>query len=625
MNLVLRLKMMIVLFVGCSLVAGTTLAMGQTATPALANGCGNKNAFLVNLHRSNVTIFATPQASTEFCNGEWNVFGTCCETSSLKEYAKRDMGNIGGFLDRMESENKHLREAVVLLIDVLASVSDQIQKSAITNVSTTILDSIKQSVPSWKIKMQEYLGFMRDIERKFKHVQTKCAIEMNSLRSSSICTTCSGRSELFFFKGKILIDQPTCHLFVDKCYDAWTMLIQIMNGMKRGRDIVDKLRPIRPYLQFGYKAPALEKIQNWIEETLLAKSVRECHRRGDRCSDRTEKVICENVLNLNKATFLEDTVGLLLEAKSSDKSKEFKNFVTTRKKYRAKKEKQRDRKEQKASHDRKVSNQDERSTEANRGKQGKAVRGESAWTVESARPNIQADNKEKSATTSDSGRTVVQNNKQNKPQSDERKDTKNRVRSDLPPKSPSVSRTPSSAQLPTRAATTPKPPVNNSIRKLLSTNLPLLPAYLSEFGYQTTLSPLSNDTISNQMQTRNDSIAGVNSSNLSSGSNASENSNLTNSSQNNQTNSTSTPENPLHQTNATGWNQLGNDWQAPQQKTNDSQPTLTAAPVQQVLTVIPFAESGQYLSDTTVVCTFNRDSAEFKDKELMDPKVQFLL
>lgn len=68
-----------------------------------------------------------------------------------------------------------------------------------------------------------------------------CAKEMMRLRSGSVCTTCSGRNNVFFSNGKPLIPEPTCKSAVNACFNSFMILARMSELAAKTSDYLKAL------------------------------------------------------------------------------------------------------------------------------------------------------------------------------------------------------------------------------------------------------------------------------------------------------------------------------------------------------------------------------------------------
>ena len=58
-----------------------------------------------------------------------------------------------------------------------------------------------------------------------------CWRDMSRVRSNSLCSICSGRSEVFFSKDRAVIKGETCHRLMDSCHRFFLVVIHLVSGI----------------------------------------------------------------------------------------------------------------------------------------------------------------------------------------------------------------------------------------------------------------------------------------------------------------------------------------------------------------------------------------------------------
>ena len=173
--------------------------------------CLKKNLFLLGMQLrapANVTILPSVQRivgneSFPHCQAEWDRHGTCCDSA--------DLLNLNAY------ENKTIRHNMQQLATSVANFV------AFVNASDKV---------AYK---EETLLTLKN----FSQNSEDCWTYITRVRSSALCSICSGRSEIFFTesKDKILIDSDTCRIAISKCEDFFTSLAFLS---KRLPKVVDK-------------------------------------------------------------------------------------------------------------------------------------------------------------------------------------------------------------------------------------------------------------------------------------------------------------------------------------------------------------------------------------------------
>ena len=145
----------------------------------------------------------------------------------------------------------------------------------------------------------------------------RCTEKNLALRNSAVCSICSGRNHMFLKAQKLLVSIETCGDFVNTCFDAWTMLIQIMNGMKKARAIAEKIRQVKTDFSFPYKGEFISAINIWLKVTRLESFIKECKGAPANCSAQGKVVVCDSILNVKQPTFVEKNVAIFLKGREN--------------------------------------------------------------------------------------------------------------------------------------------------------------------------------------------------------------------------------------------------------------------------------------------------------------------
>ena len=197
-----------------------------------------------------------------------------------------------------------------------------------------VTEALKQQLPVLTAQTAGIVKTFGQVEQSFPQKHASCAQEMVKLRSSAVCTVCSGRGSAALDKGKLRVSEDTCSEFIQTCFDSWTMLIQIMNGMKRGKEIAEKLQVTHPSLGFPYRVQFVDAMAAWLQATGLERHLAQCDG-AQACPTAAKSGICGAVLNVEQATFLEDALELILKGRKSASPAELQGFDNIKTRFRA--------------------------------------------------------------------------------------------------------------------------------------------------------------------------------------------------------------------------------------------------------------------------------------------------
>lgn len=224
----LLLAISLVLYTNCSAKSASKLAL-----------CKNKNPFLQEfnntdvLHPFKVWVFDSPiKRNFEHCKSEWDPNGSCCDQDQLVIYSMADSLLIEEYSKHFQSFSNYIVKAVTSAFKVTTPITQ-------TPDFQALLARSKAST------------FDKDTD--------ECWNFMKSLRGSSLCSTCSGRAENFFKKGKILISPETCKTAIDKCEKFFRAVPQLLKDAESIQKVVATLAD-KDAKTYAAKASELAKI-----------------------------------------------------------------------------------------------------------------------------------------------------------------------------------------------------------------------------------------------------------------------------------------------------------------------------------------------------------------------------
>ena len=299
--------------------------------------CEQKNSFLRGFKQSGaVQIHDAPVFGSHRCGNEWRQYGTCCEESSMINYVNQDTGHIKNYLDRLIMDVSYIKESLQLFIKTLDFIVEKVgQRTDFTNRprrNQMLLNSVRQ-IDASRGELHQVYQDMDAADDRMRVRQRGCALKINQLRSQSVCSYCSGRSEIYFLNSKAVISEETCSDFINSCFDAWTMLIQIMNGMKKIGELSRDIRRIAGRIKFPIQNQAMENLINWDRSTRLTELVSGCGGSVHGCSQTNKELLCNHLLNLRKPSYLQDTADYLSSLKKDDYINDMQTLRNDREKF----------------------------------------------------------------------------------------------------------------------------------------------------------------------------------------------------------------------------------------------------------------------------------------------------
>ncbi len=303
---------------------------------ARSQECLSKNPFLPKLQARGVGIFLNPRFGDGHCSLEWPVHGTCCEVGSLSRYVERDAGNIGLFLNHMVKEIKLAAYSLVLFVNTVANYDNydmdsiyKLKNGGIARMGIADfkqkaqeLTELKNNIGPFISELKKIVQYLVKTTANFETVQGSCATRMNAIRSASVCSTCSGRSQIYFLFKKALISMETCTGFVIECFDSWLMLAKITTGLDEAREKIEHVRKFNPSINFAYKGQTITKMIEWMNRMQLKNHLMACKFNPTGCRYETKKQLCENMLTLEESTYLENTLEFLVNSRPNAQAEE---------------------------------------------------------------------------------------------------------------------------------------------------------------------------------------------------------------------------------------------------------------------------------------------------------------
>lgn len=279
------------------------LASGLLPSVAASTLCLNKNPFMSHLKSKGVVLYSTALSSpTQTCSKEWLPHKTCCEHASLKAYAQQETTALGVIVQRVRTE---LQLATTQLVDAQVEI---------TNIRGTLN---KMSITAG-IHDNSITNFRNDVQHlinpnpKLSLNQESCLNKTAALRTNSLCSICSGRSENFFSQGKALMSIVDCKDTIDVCRIPWKFMIRLVESMATAENIMTKIKAEFPDIPLTIDMQNVRKLEDWLDAHRIRQELNDCQTgQGKSCPFSSAKAICENLLSLQKPTFFETAVNAI--------------------------------------------------------------------------------------------------------------------------------------------------------------------------------------------------------------------------------------------------------------------------------------------------------------------------
>lgn len=268
------------------------------ANTAQATICSNKlNPFIKNLVSGGVELLKLPKKIPNECGTEWKVYGTCCEVSSLVEYATKDIEGFQRATVKLTSELDNLIGAVGLAA-TFAGISNQgkLRKASKDKKAEAEIEYLKAKNLFLKVKQ---VG-----DDSYKHLAVikadkVCVNRLSKLRSASYCNTCAKRSPRFFKDGKALMSMETCKQTISDCHDYWFALITIIDNLASIDDQIQffKQKFGNSDLAEKFETDGIEYLQKWLLAHKLRERFETCPSVAN-CQEQSASAICSSLISI---------------------------------------------------------------------------------------------------------------------------------------------------------------------------------------------------------------------------------------------------------------------------------------------------------------------------------------
>ena len=273
--------------------------------------CPNKNPFLkivVRGRTGNVKLLEEPTFSTNItmCKKEWTKYGNCCSEETIIKHINQDSRNIkNAMLSTQQSTINYLKN-----LHALVAESELIIKNANKTSNIELLKAARSLVDSIS-NLDQHLGStINSTDWDSFHLPiNKCWDKMIAMRKGSLCSTCSSRGDIFFYKGKALISEETCEEVLSICTGYFNKMIGIVNTI----EIVEQsfqayttetsiLHGMNPKSIFSM----IDKLINSIDGTLIYERI-ESYGAMLKLGQTTKKLdfqLCSEMISLQSEPFI---------------------------------------------------------------------------------------------------------------------------------------------------------------------------------------------------------------------------------------------------------------------------------------------------------------------------------
>lgn len=293
------------------LLAALCFALGSAAHHAGSTVCKQNNPFIhamahiKNIYNEPKTALGAPNP----CQGEWDVYGTCCDEWQFPFQTRFDAQEIN------DAKNKIITE-YRLFKDSMRTFFKQLQRFAFMPNKPPgwdpYLDSCKLKART--ILNSDYsLKIMRDImvadpndANRFEQVTNRCWDRVVRGRADVYCHICSGRSHTMFEAGgRPKISKRLCtELIENDCLESLDKLQKFASSLRQIRFNYQEVYNMGLRLNFDVKLNWNAKVDEVLGKFTAARIPEfvAAFKKGDNPSLRN---VCEAILNINNPTWVQ--------------------------------------------------------------------------------------------------------------------------------------------------------------------------------------------------------------------------------------------------------------------------------------------------------------------------------
>ena len=281
------------------------------SAPQTPNVCLSQNPLILVLQANQVKVYPTAQPNTgQICTTEWTQHQTCCDSVSLIEYAEKDIKQLEDSVSKVKKDvvklNKALEENKVEIQTALNTYQSNMLKIDAKTIQGD-LDSLARIVKE-NIKHKQFSEGQRD----------ECFDRIKAIRTSSLCSTCSGRSAQFFLKGRALISMRDCKLTLKQCGKVWSSSVELIDAMILAQKITKDLKSALPKRNFKTLSESgIKMMQDWMGHSRIRQHIELCKDNPGACNEESSKYLCEAFISLKKNDFMEKAATAFSKSLSS--------------------------------------------------------------------------------------------------------------------------------------------------------------------------------------------------------------------------------------------------------------------------------------------------------------------
>ena len=235
------------------------------------------------------------------CNGEWKEHGVCCDESSAVKYATADAQAIRSSLSKFISSMKKLAPLYFEFMKQAPKIKNLVSAAYRSFIDVVVLNQVPN--------LTEILTDIQKSDLVKKSLE-RCWEKMIKVRSSSVCSTCSGRSSVFFKGEKGLVKDSDCVSILDHCTDSFQTTFDLFVDVKF---LMSKLSAFASSI--GKSAlnakhqKTINKLNNFVKqivESKIQESIEDYVKVASKKDSPQAGELCGRLVKLSEKTFIEE-------------------------------------------------------------------------------------------------------------------------------------------------------------------------------------------------------------------------------------------------------------------------------------------------------------------------------
>ena len=298
----MRIRLLLILLLLSPAFAQVSLPAYVKLTRVNLTTCNKPHDLLKLLKDQKVIILDAPQ-NTEIshCQYEWSRYGTCCDQQSLVSYAEHDSKLIKESVDTFENKLSAIAKSFSDLIDASKEIiRKNIKLEPVANVLiNTIFDEETN-------KLRDFVTNFFETEKEMSLFS--CWKQMARIRSNSLCSVCSGRSEVFFAQNdKAMFLSMDCQPMIDSCLTSFDDFVKLIEGVDKFADkFIDSMKKPVETTQSDLLnvVKNLDKVTEAIKTNLLHQKMKEFINLKDSSDERKKWSLCESFITVTKEPYI---------------------------------------------------------------------------------------------------------------------------------------------------------------------------------------------------------------------------------------------------------------------------------------------------------------------------------